>query len=76
MGYEGVHKNGEAKSVATWRVPRMAPTDQQAFTITLSSAPTTMRGTIHWAKPAVKADDEVRFQLAAAGGRGGRGGGN
>ena len=73
-GYEGVKHDDEAKSdVAVWRVPQMAPGDRQSFTITLAAPATTLRGTIRWAKPAVKADDEVEFALAT--GRGGRGAG-
>ena len=56
----------------SWRVPRMAPGDRQSFTITLAAPATTLRGTIRWAKPAVKADPEVEFAWAT--GRGGRGG--
>jgi mono/diheme cytochrome c family protein len=72
-GYEGVKKNGEGKTVAVWRVPRLGPTEQQNFNLTLGAAATTMKGTIRWGKPVVKADGEVDFQLAT-GGRGGRGG--
>jgi hypothetical protein len=73
-GYEGVKHDDEAKSdVAVWRVPRMAPGDRQSFTITLAAPATALRGTIRWAKPAVKADGEVEFALAT--GRGGRGAG-
>jgi len=70
-GYEGVRHDAEAKSdVAVWRVPRLAAGDRQSFTITLAAPATALRGTIRWAKPAVKADDEVTFALAT--GRGGR----
>jgi mono/diheme cytochrome c family protein len=73
-GYEGVKHDDEAKSdVAVWRIPRMAPGDRQSFTITLAAPASALRGTIRWAKPAVKADDEVTFALAT--GRGGRGAG-
>jgi len=74
VGYEGVKHDEEAKSdVAVWRVPSMVASDQQTLTITLSPAATALRGTIRWARPAVKANDEVTFAFAA-GGRGGRGG--
>lgn len=74
-GYQGVHPDPEAKSdAAVWRVPRMAPADQQTLTLTLSKPAETLTGTIRWASPPVKADDVVEFQLAR-GGRGGRGGG-
>lgn len=71
-GYAGTSRTAEGKNVATWRVPRVAAADQQAFTITLSAAAPGLRGTIKWAKPAVKADDQVNFALPGAG-RGGRG---
>ncbi|MDQ5841169.1 MAG: c-type cytochrome, partial [Chloroflexota bacterium] len=70
-GYQGVRHDEEAKSeVAVWRVPSMVATDRQAFTITLSPAATALRGTIRWARPAVKADDDVAFAMAGPG-RGG-----
>lgn len=69
--YEGVRRHGGGKSTtAMWRVPRLAPTERQTFTITLSAMAKDLRGTIRWAKPAVKVDDEVTFTLAS-GGRGG-----
>jgi cytochrome c553 len=73
--YEGVRHDDEAKGdVAVWRVPRMPAADRQTFTITLAQPATALRGTIRWAKPAVKVDGEVDFAMAAPGGRGGRGG--
>ncbi len=51
-GYEGV-----ANNVATWRVARSAPKDQQRLSITLSQPVTqaaNVRGSITWAKPAPK----------------------
>ncbi len=69
-GYGGTQRNGEGNTVAVWRVRRLAPTDQQTFTLTLSSAAPTLRGTIRWEKPAVKADDGVTFALPGAGRRG------
>jgi mono/diheme cytochrome c family protein len=51
-GYQGVN-NG----VATWKIARSAPKDQEKLSITLAQ-PTTqsanIRGTIRWAKPAPK----------------------
>lgn len=73
--YEGVRHDDTAKSdVAVWRVPRMPATDQQTLTITLFPAPTTLRGTIRYAKPVVTSDGEINFAMAPPGGRGGRGG--
>jgi mono/diheme cytochrome c family protein len=74
-GYQGVRYSEESKSdVAAWRIPILAPGDRQAFTLTLSAPASTLRGIVTWAKPAVKADGEIEFALAAPGGRGGRGG--
>ena len=69
-GYRGMRRTGEGKNVATWRVRGLAPADQQTFTMTLSSSAATLRGTIRWVKPAVKADDQVTFGLPGAGRRG------
>ena len=60
-------------TIAVWRVPRMAPLDRQTFTVTFAgpinggNAP---RGTIRWARPAVKADDVVDIVPARGRGRG------
>jgi len=71
-GYQGVRRNSEAKTVAVWRLPRLAATEQQTLTLTLAQPAATLRGVVHWAKPAVKADGEVMFQLVTGGrGRGG-----
>jgi cytochrome c553 len=51
-GYQGVNQN-----VATWRLPRSVPKDQERITVTLSkaaSAAANLRGEIRWAKPAPK----------------------
>ena len=74
-GYQGVRRDEQAKGdVAVWQLPRLAAADRQALTITLAgTAPVTgLRGTIRWARPAVKADPVVNLQMAGAG-RGGRG---
>ena len=69
-GYQGVQADEASKaSAAVWRVPRMAAADRQTFTLKLSSATPTLRGTIRWAKPTVKSDDVVNFAMAN-GGRG------
>jgi cytochrome c553 len=52
QGYQGVVNN-----VATWKLTRSAPKDQERLTITLSQAATAaanLRGDIRWAKPAPK----------------------
>ena len=50
-GYQGTHTDDRTKAtVASWRIPRSAPKDQEKLTITLSKAGA-LRGDIHWAKP-------------------------
>jgi len=72
-GYEGVRPDAEGTgNVALWRIPRLAATESQTLKMTLSAPASTLRGTIRWGRPAVKADEDVTFQLAT--GRGGRGG--
>jgi hypothetical protein len=68
-----VHMDAQAKgNVAEWQVPRLAPKQTQAFTISLSQAPANpadLKGTIRWAKPAPKAGpnlDAVNFVLRPA----------
>ena len=75
-GYQGVRRDEEVKGeVATWLLPRLAPNDRQPLTITLAAAGE-LRGTIRWAKPAVKSDPIVNIQVTGPGaGRGGRGAG-
>jgi len=57
-GYKGVHMDAAAKgNVAEWTVPRLAPNQSQAFTISLSQAPANpadLKGTVRWAKPSPK----------------------
>jgi mono/diheme cytochrome c family protein len=52
QGYQGV-----ANNVATWKLARSAPKDQERLTITLSQAATAaanLRGEVRWAKPGPK----------------------
>jgi len=73
-GYKGVRADRQAKAnVAVWQLPKLAATDQEALTITLA-AEAELRGSIRWAKPAVKSDPIVNIGRPG-GGRGGRGGG-
>jgi mono/diheme cytochrome c family protein len=73
-GYQGVRRDEEATgTVAVWQVPRMAASDRHTFTITLAGAIKAAeppRGTIRWAKPAVKADEVVDIISTAGRGRG------
>jgi mono/diheme cytochrome c family protein len=71
-GYKGVHADAKG-NVAEWQVPRLAPKDAQAFTVTLSQAPANaadLKGTVRWAKPAPKTGpnlDVVNFGIRPAG---------
>jgi len=57
-GYQGTHVDDRTKAtVATWKVPRSAPKDQEKLSVTLSKAATAaanLRGEIRWTKPAPK----------------------
>jgi cytochrome c553 len=57
-GYQGTHTDERTKAtVATWKLPRSAPKDQEKLSITLSkpvTAAANLRGDIHWTKPAPK----------------------
>jgi mono/diheme cytochrome c family protein len=79
-GYKGVHMDEKMKgNVAEWQVPRLAPKDAQAFTISLSQAPANpadLKGAIRWTKPAPKTGpnmDALNFTLRPAGGPGSAG---
>ena len=55
-GYQGTHADDKTKAtVATWKLTRSAPKDQEKLSITLSKAATAaanLKGDIHWTKPA------------------------
>jgi cytochrome c553 len=57
-GYQGTHTDDKTKAtVATWKLPRSAPKDEEKLSITLSkpaTAATNLRGDIHWTKPSPK----------------------
>ena len=57
-GYQGTHTDDKTKAtVATWKLPRSAPKDEQKLSITLSkpaTAAANLRGDIHWTKPSPK----------------------
>ena len=74
-GYQGVRRDETGNSdVAVWQLPQLAAADRQSLGITLTGVTSAagLRGTIRWAKPAVKADPVVNIQVPGAG-RGGRG---
>jgi mono/diheme cytochrome c family protein len=57
-GYQGTHIDDKTKAtVATWKLPRSAPKDEQKLGITLSkpaTAAANLKGDIHWTKPSPK----------------------
>jgi hypothetical protein len=64
QGYQGV-----ANNVATWKLARSAPKEQERLTITLSQAATAaanLRGEVRWAKPAPKTGQDVPVNIAPA----------
>lgn len=67
-GYQGVQ--GEAKAMtAVWKLARLAPTEHQVFTITLSqpvSAAANLRGAIRWTKPSVRTGPFDQVNIAPA----------
>ena len=73
-GYKGVHTDAKGMTMAEWQVPRLAPKDAQAFTITLSQAPANaadLKGSVRWAKPGPKTGpnlDAQNFVLRPPGG--------
>ena len=70
MGYQGTHVDGETKAtVAAWKLPRMAPKDHYALTMTLPRAATAadnVRGSISWTKPSVKTGPIDTVNIAPA----------
>jgi hypothetical protein len=77
-GYQGVKRDAkENVDVATWKVAKIGPRDQQSYTITLAGTATgnaVPKGDITWNKPKMTEDAFVNFQLQQpAAGRGGRG---
>jgi mono/diheme cytochrome c family protein len=64
QGYQGLSNN-----VATWKVARSAPKDQEKLTVTLSQPLTqsaNVRGTLTWAKPAPKTGTDVPVAITGA----------
>jgi cytochrome c553 len=57
-GYQGVHTDEKTKAtVASWKIPRSGPKEQEKLSITLSkpvTAAANLRGDIRWAKPSPK----------------------
>jgi mono/diheme cytochrome c family protein len=68
-GYQGLKPIDNTTKLAVWVLPRVEAAQHQTLTLTLSGPAPNLRGTLRWAKPAVKADPIVTFNLS----RGGRG---
>jgi mono/diheme cytochrome c family protein len=70
-GYRGVLRDAkENADVASWRVPKIAPRDEQHYTITLAGTAASgavPKGYITWAKPVEKEDALVPFALQQPG---------
>ena len=69
-GYQGMKQDAELKAnVAVWRLPRIAPKEEQAYTITLSQrgdVGNNMRGNVKWTKPTVKTGPFDQANIGAA----------
>jgi hypothetical protein len=64
QAYQGVTNN-----IATWKIARSAPKDQEKLSITLSQAliqGANVRGTVTWTKPAPKTGTDVPVAIAGA----------
>jgi hypothetical protein len=68
-GYQGTHVDDKSKAtVATWKLARSAPKDQEKLGITLSkavTAATNLKGDIHWTKPAPKSGPSTDVVIIA-----------
>jgi hypothetical protein len=68
-GYQGTHVDDKTKAtVATWKLARSAPKDQEKLSVTLSKAVTAsanLRGDIHWTKPAPKSGPSTDVVIIA-----------
>jgi hypothetical protein len=64
-GYQGVRTDDKTKAtVATWKIPRSGPKEQEKLSITLSkpvTAAANLRGDIRWAKPSPKNGPSTDF---------------
>lgn len=69
VGYQGLQPIDNTTKLAVFRLPHLEPASRETLTLALSAPAPNLRGTIKWAKPAVKADQIVTFSLS----RGGRG---
>jgi hypothetical protein len=64
QGYQGV-----ANNVATWKLARSAPKDEEKLTITLSrplAQTANVRGALIWAKPAPRTGTDVPVVITGA----------
>jgi hypothetical protein len=52
-GYQGVRNDPQLKAdVAVWQLPRLAPKQDQAYTITIASGGKISSGQVRWTRPA------------------------
>lgn len=69
-GYQGVHRDEEAKAdAAVWRIPRISPKDRPTFTLTLSqpgSGKDNVRGTVRFnTVPKPKEEEELVIRVGS-----------
>lgn len=67
-GYQGVRMDPQLKAnVAVWQLSKLAPKDEQQYTITLSQAGTqqdNIRGQIRWTRPVKSGSDQANIAPA------------
>ena len=66
-GYQGLQPIDSTTKLAVWRLPHLDAASKETLTLALSAPAPGLRGTIKWAKPAVKADQLVNFSLSRGG---------
>lgn len=64
-GYQGVSNDPQLKAdVAVWRLSKLAPKQEQTYTITLESGGGIARGVVRWTKPAQGTGDPDQVNVA------------
>ena len=74
-GYQGVGRDASTgQQIATWTLPGLAPSDKEAFTVTLSGSITAadiaQNALVSWKKPKVAGVSEDAVRLTAVTARG------
>jgi hypothetical protein len=67
VGYQGLQPIDNTTKLAVWRLPHLPAAQQETLTLALAAPATYLRGSIRWAKPAVKADQVVTFSFSRSG---------